>query len=71
MIDDLLDNVKADGMFLAPSVLEDLSQSETSLERLRKVKFVEFGGGKLLESFPLIALTWNKDLSLDVLEIRS
>lgn len=45
MIDDLLDNVDVDGCFLAPSVLEDLSQSETSLEKLRKIKFVEFGGG--------------------------
>ena len=45
LIDDLLDNVEVDIVFAAPSVLEDMSQSETSLERLRKVKFVEFGGG--------------------------
>ena len=45
MIDDLLDNVEVDGCFLAPSVLEDMSQSESSLERLKKVKFVEYGGG--------------------------
>ena len=47
MVDDLLDNVEVDGCFLAPSVLEDLSQSESSLEKLRKVKFVEFGGGQV------------------------
>ena len=45
LLDDLLDNIEVDNVFVAPSVLEDLSQSETSLERLRKVKVVEFGGG--------------------------
>ena len=49
MFDDLLDNVKVDGLFLAPSVLEDLSQSESSLEKLRKVNFVEFGGGRIFQ----------------------
>ena len=47
MVDDLLDNVEVDGCFLAPSVLEDLSQSESSLEKLKKLKFVEFGGGSV------------------------
>lgn len=47
MVDDLLDNVEVDGCFLAPSVIEDLSQSESSLEKLRKVKFVEYGGGQI------------------------
>lgn len=47
MVDDLLDNVEVDGCFLAPSVLEDLSQSENSLKKLEKVKFVEYGGGQV------------------------
>ena len=47
VVDELLDNVEVDGLFLAPSVLEDLSQSEDSLERLKKVKYVEFGGGQV------------------------
>ena len=47
VVDELLDNVEVDGLFLAPSVLEDLSQSEDSLERLKKVKFVEYGGGQI------------------------
>ena len=47
MIDELLDNVNVDACFLAPSVLEDISQSETSLEKLRKLKYVEFGGGQI------------------------
>lgn len=45
LVDECLDNVEVDGLFLAPSVLEDLSQSESSLEKLRKTKFVEYGGG--------------------------
>ena len=48
MIDELLDsNIEVDGLFLAPSVLEDLSQSEDSLEKLKKVKYIEFGGGQV------------------------
>ena len=51
MIDECLDNVEVNGAFLAPSVLEDVSQSESSLERLRKIQFVEFGGGWSAFSF--------------------
>lgn len=47
MVDDVLDNVEVDGCFLAPSVLEDLSQSEKSLEKLKKIKFLEYGGGRV------------------------
>ena len=48
MVDELLDNnIEIDGLFLAPSVLEELSQSEGSLEKLKKVKCVEFGGGQV------------------------
>ena len=53
MVEEVLDNVEVDGLFLAPSVVEDLSQSESSLEKLRKVKFVEFGGGRV-PHIPLI-----------------
>ena len=51
LIDELLDNIELDGCFLAPSVLEELSQSESSLEKLKRVKFVEFGGGQDPEIF--------------------
>lgn len=70
MVDDLLDNVEVDGCFLAPSVLEDLSQSESSLEKLRKIKFVEYGGG-LVPRIPFIfaMLTKYKGLLPDVLVI--
>lgn len=46
LIDDLLDNVNVDILFLAPSTLEELSQSQTSLERLKKVKYTQFAGGQ-------------------------
>ncbi|KAF6227540.1 hypothetical protein HO173_012179 [Letharia columbiana] len=44
LIDDLLDNVNVDLMFLAPSTLEALSQSQTSLEKLKKLKSTQFAG---------------------------
>lgn len=70
MVDDLLDNVEVDGCFLAPSVLEDLSQSESSLEKLRKIKFVEYGGGLVLRvPFIFAMLTKYKGLLPDVLVI--
>lgn len=46
LIDELLDHVKVDGLILGPSVLEDMSQSQASLERLAKVKHVVTGGGQ-------------------------
>ena len=59
LVDDLLDNVSLDFAFLAPSILEDISQSESSLERLRKLKAVATGGGeysaRACKTFPLIA----------------
>ena len=45
MVDDLLDNVSLDVCFVAPSILQEISQSQSSLERLKKVKYVETGGG--------------------------
>lgn len=53
MVDELLDNVEIDACFLAPSVLEDVSQSEASLEKLKKLRYVEFGGG-WIPHIPLI-----------------
>lgn len=46
LIDDLLENVNVDVLFLAPSTLEELSQSQTSLKRLKKLKYVEYAGGE-------------------------
>ena len=45
VIDDLLDNVSLDVCFVAPTTLEEISQSQSSLEKLKDLKYVEFGGG--------------------------
>ena len=45
IIDDLLDNVPVDVVLLAPSLLEDISQSKSSLEKFRKLKAAATGGG--------------------------
>lgn len=46
VVDDLLDNVSLDVCFVAPTTLEEISQSQSSLERLKKVKYAKFGGGQ-------------------------
>ena len=46
LIDDLLENVNVDLIFLAPSTLEELSQSQASLEKLKKVKYAAYAGGQ-------------------------
>lgn len=46
LVEEALDNVSMDILFVAPSILEEMSQSQASLEKLRKVKSVETGGGK-------------------------
>ena len=67
MVDEFLDNVDVDACFLAPSVLEDLSQSETSLQKMKKLKYVEFGGGQISShSLYFAMLTENQDLLPDV-----
>ena len=46
LIDDLLDNVSVDVVLLAPSILEEMSQSQSSLKKLRKLKAAAMGGGQ-------------------------
>ena len=48
VVDDLLDNVSLDVCFVAPSTLEEISKSQSSLEKLKKLKYAEFGGGKIV-----------------------
>ncbi|KAL8640786.1 MAG: hypothetical protein Q9228_002325 [Teloschistes exilis] len=50
LVDDLLSSVQVDICFLPPSIWEELSQSQASLERLRKLKFGGFGGGPLAQT---------------------
>ena len=46
LIDELLDKVAVDAIFVAPSTLEELSQSQASLEKLKRVKYALFAGGE-------------------------
>lgn len=46
LIDELLDHGNCDMALLPPSLLEDMSQSQASLDRLGKLKGVFYGGGK-------------------------
>ncbi|KAI4122400.1 MAG: hypothetical protein LQ338_005847 [Usnochroma carphineum] len=50
MIEDAVDHVEMDLCFMGPSVLEELSKSEASLTKLRKLEGVGFGGGPLAKS---------------------
>ncbi|KAL8829644.1 MAG: hypothetical protein Q9191_001895, partial [Dirinaria sp. TL-2023a] len=46
LVEEVLDNVQTDTCFLAPSLLEEMSQSQTSLEKLAKCTYIKFGGGR-------------------------
>lgn len=46
LIDDLLENVNVDLVFLAPSTLEEVSQSQASLEKFQKLKYAQYAGGQ-------------------------
>ena len=45
VIEEMLDSVNLDLCFMPPSVLDEMSQSQSSLERLGKLKHVGFIGG--------------------------
>lgn len=46
LVDDLLDSVNVDILFLVPSTFEEISQSQTSLEKLGRVKYAQYAGGQ-------------------------
>lgn len=50
LVDDMLDGVKLGSCLLPPSILEEMSQSQASLDRLHKVDYAAFGGGESLQS---------------------
>ena len=50
VVDDLLGNVSVDVCFVAPSTLEEISKSQSSLEKMKQVKYAEFGGGKIVKN---------------------
>jgi hypothetical protein len=45
LVDEMLDAANFDAVFLAPSILEELVQSPSSLSKLEKLHAVAFGGG--------------------------
>ena len=45
ILETVLDNVKLDIVYAAPSTWEDFSQSQTSVEKLKKVKYIGYLGG--------------------------
>ena len=46
LVDDPLDNVNVNILFLVPSTLEEISQSQASLEKLGRVKYTQYAGGQ-------------------------
>ena len=42
LIDEVIDNVDVDVCYMAPSILEEVSQSQSSCEKLRKLEHVGF-----------------------------
>lgn len=46
LVNSMLDHGKVDGSLLAPSILEEISKSPASLERIAKTSFTCFGGGE-------------------------
>ena len=47
LVDDALDYNSIDTLATGASVLEELSQSQASLDKLRKLESIGFGGGKV------------------------
>ena len=45
LIDEVLDNIDVDICYVAPSVLEEISRSQSSCEKLKKLEYVGFLGG--------------------------
>ncbi len=45
MAEDCLKHADVDAVVLPPAILEELSQSQKSMEALRKLAYVGFGGG--------------------------
>jgi hypothetical protein len=45
LINSMLDHGNVDGSLLAPSTLEEISKTPSSLERMAKTSFTLFGGG--------------------------
>ncbi|KAL8707220.1 MAG: hypothetical protein Q9220_007714 [cf. Caloplaca sp. 1 TL-2023] len=64
LFDDAVDNLRLDGCLVPPSLLEEVSQSQASLDRLRRLKYVGFGGGPLAASAGDIISQYTKPLNI-------
>lgn len=47
LVTNCLSNMEVGATVMPPSILEDISQQESGLRLLAKLRFVTFGGGKL------------------------
>lgn len=45
LVEEAIDSSNFDAIFVAPSILEELTQSPESIKRLEKLDIVAFGGG--------------------------
>ena len=60
LLADLLDNVEVDAGYFPPSVLEDLCDSPEMLQKLKKIKYIIYGGGTEMQSvLCILALNTN------------
>lgn len=51
LLADLLDNVEIEAGFVPPSILEDVCDSPEMLQKLKKFKYIIYGGGTSLHSW--------------------
>jgi hypothetical protein len=46
LVEEMLDSIQIDLLFVAPSILEDMSQFPDAVAKLSKLQAVHFGGGE-------------------------
>jgi len=54
LLADLLDNVEAEAGLIPPSILEDMCASPEMLQKLKKMKYIIYGGGTYFQPMLLI-----------------
>lgn len=56
LVGESLNNVDADATMLPPAILEHMSQSDSCVRALQKLKFVIYGGGMSTRPFPQVRM---------------
>jgi hypothetical protein len=46
LVDDMCDHANIDGLMLAPSTVDEIAFTPSTLEKVKSLKFIAFGGGK-------------------------